>query len=183
MTALRRQWAADLTHLWFERLSPIDWFRQDDDIDAMVERKFAQALCYMATQPDMGFVSDPDMALAAILLFDQVPRNIHRNTAKAFAFDGKALRLARIALTRGFDTHLPRERRQFMAMPLMHSETRADQAASLAYFGAHLADNLPFARSHHAMIARFGRFPHRNAVLGRKSTAAERDAIAAGFSW
>ncbi len=122
-------------------------------------------------------------ALAGILLFDQVPRNIYRGTARAFGFDHKALALSKAAIDAGFDRGIDDTKRQFIAMPLMHSEDLADQEASLAYFAEYLPDNLSFARSHHAMIARFGRFPHRNDVLGRQTTDAEQAAIDEGFSW
>lgn len=128
-------------------------------------------------------MSDGDTVRAAILLFDQVPRNIYRDSARAFAYDPLALTLSKEAIARGMDEGLPNAQRQFVAMPLMHSEDLADQEASVAYFGEHLPDNLSFARSHHEMIERFGRFPHRNAALGRDTTPEEQRAIDEGFSW
>ena len=128
-------------------------------------------------------MSDGDTVRAAILLFDQVPRNIYRDTARAFAYDPLALTLSKEAIARGMDEGLPNAQRQFVAMPLMHSEDLADQEASVAYFGEHLPGNLSFARSHHEMIERFGRFPHRNAALGRDTTPEEQRAIDEGFSW
>ncbi|MGB3739206.1 MAG: DUF924 family protein [Pontixanthobacter sp.] len=183
MSVVPIPWMADLLHVWFDRLKPSDWFGSSEDIDLLLRQHFGDILPAMSRRPATAFLSSPDTAIAAILLFDQIPRNIHRGTRQAFAYDGVAVRLAKGAIARGFDTWLPRDYRQFMAMPLMHSEDRADQAASVAYFGRHLPGNLPFARSHRAMIARFGRFPHRNAVLGRTSTPAERAAIDAGFRW
>ena len=117
------------------------------------------------------------------MLFDQVPRNIYRGTRRAFSFDPFARALAKAVIARGWDQDLPDGHRQFVAMPLMHSEDIADQQASLAYFGEHLPGNLEFAKSHHGMIERFGRFPHRNTVLGRETTEAEQRAIDDGFSW
>lgn len=128
------------------------------------------------------FLGSPRMALAAILLLDQVPRNIFRGNPRAFATDPLAQAIAIRAIARGWDRQLGRKERQFLYMPLMHSEDILDQRLSVAKFTA-LGTSLGFARSHHRMIARFGRFPHRNKVLERRSTAAEKRAVAAGFSW
>ena len=113
-----------------------------------------------------------------------MPRNIHRGSAEAFASDRLARSIARGIMRRGWDRRLGKAERQFIAMPLMHSEAIADQLGSLtAFAGLGHRLGLPFARSHYRMVARFGRFPHRNAVLGRTATAAERRAIAEGFVW
>ena len=183
MTAAQPPWVAELLYVWFEKLVPTNWFSQSDEIDAMLYARFAGTLNAMRTRPETDFMSDAGRALAAILLFDQIPRNIYRDTPLAFKFDGKALALSHAAIATGFDRTMSNDRRQFVAMPMMHSERLADQTLSVRYFGAHLPDNLSFARSHHKMIARFGRFPHRNAVLGRETTAAEQKAIDEGYSW
>ena len=130
------------------------------------------------------FLTDPQNALAAVLLFDQMPRNLHRGTPLAFATDELARSITYGALGRGLDLQLSPRQRQFLAMPLMHSEHIADQRLSLAYF-TRLGTRYgaPFARAHYRMIARFGRFPHRNKVLGRPSTESERRAVEAGFAW
>ncbi len=183
MAAAQRRWAAELVHVWFRQLSPRDWFGSGAEVDAMLRRRFApdyQALCQ---RPAADFLGDIRVAQAAILLFDQIPRNIFRGTPAAFATDPLALDIAINFMNREWDARLPARERQFIAMPLMHSESIADQRASLNYFAQNLPGNLEFARSHHRMIARFGRFPHRNKPLGRTSTDAEKRAIAAGFSW
>jgi uncharacterized protein (DUF924 family) len=138
----------------------------------------------LARRPAHEFLTDPRAALAAVLLFDQVPRNIHRGTARAFVTDRLALAIAKGTMARGWDKQLSKVERQFLALPLEHSEAIADQHASLRVF-ARLGPRFgwPFARSHYRMIARFGRFPHRNKALGRKSTPAEERAVAAGFAW
>ena len=184
MAAGRRAWAADLLHVWFHELGPDDWFAVKPAIDATLGRRFARHWTALRSQPADSFFDDTTTALAAVLLFDQVPRNIHRGTAIAFASDPLARRIAREALRRGWDRPLSQRQRQFLAMPLMHSEAIADQRAALSYY-ARLGPRYgwPFARVHYRMIARFGRFPHRNAVLGRRSTAAEDRAVAAGFAW
>ena len=184
MAAAPRRWAAELLYYWFHSLRPTDWFRPSRHVDETLRRRFAADLAMLRTRAADEFLGDPRTALAAVLLFDQVPRNIHRGTPAAFASDPLARDIARGILRRHWDRRLTPEERQFAAMPLMHSEAIADQLRSLAVF-APLGPRYgqPFARSHYAMIARFGRFPHRNAVLGRASTQAERQAMAEGFVW
>ena len=184
MSHAPRRWAAELLHAWFHELRPRDWWRQSDGVDAMLRRRFGPDLAMLALQPASSFLQSPQMALAAVLLFDQIPRNLHRKSAQAYAYDPLAREVANGALARGYDRVLPGSRAQFLAMPLMHSEDMADQRRSLlAFRRINRGSNLAFARSHHRMIARFGRFPHRNPVLGRESTSAERRAVEAGFAW
>lgn len=184
MAAARRAWAADLLHYWFCELRPADRFSPAPAVDNELRRRYARWLAALRRRPACEFLVDRDTARAAILLFDQIPRNIHRASAEAFAADPLARSIARRALARGWDRDLGLHRRQFLAMPLMHSEAIADQRASLAFY-TELGNPqiLAFARAHHAMIARFGRFPHRNGLLGRRSTTSERKAIDAGFVW
>jgi uncharacterized protein (DUF924 family) len=184
LAAVRRRWAAELLHFWFHILRPADWFHSSPALDGELRRRFAPDLAMLAGRSAREFLSDPPTARAAVLLFDQVPRNIHRGSAQAYATDPLARAIARGILRRGWDRGLSGPERQFVAMPLMHSESIADQRVSLAYFVA-LGPRYgwPFARSHYRMIARFGRFPHRNAVLGRPSSPAETRAVEAGFAW
>lgn len=184
MAAPQRRWAAEIVHYWFHALKPHDWFAPGAAVDDELRRRFGGDLAALRGRPACEFLTDPRGALAAVLLFDQVPRNIHRGSALAFATDRLARAIAKDALARGWDAALGPPERQFLAMPLMHSEHIADQLRCLAYFTA-LGPRYgaPFARAHYRMIARFGRFPHRNAVLGRKSTPAETRAVAQGFAW
>ena len=171
-------------HLWFRKLRSADWFGGGAPVDELLKERFEGDLAMMAQARAASFLDDPRTALAAVLLFDQVPRNLYRGSARAFLYDPLARSIVYGALHRGWDRMLTPPERQFLYMPLMHSEDIADQELSLALFR-----RLPrrfgwsFARSHHRMIARFGRFPHRNGVLGRGSTAAEKRAVAAGFNW
>lgn len=184
MALAPRRWAADLLHVWFHRLRPPQWFMRDDAVDALLRRRFAPLLTGLARRPACEFLCDPLTARAAILLFDQVPRNSFRGSDRAFATDRLAAAIARGALARGWDRRLSRAQRQFLLLPLMHSEAIADQRLSLRRFAANGdARRRGFAASHYRMIARFGRFPHRNAMLGRRSTPAEERAVAAGHAW
>lgn len=183
MAAAKRPWARGLLHTWFHELTKADWFGGGAGVDTLLRRRFERALLMLGGRSAQEFLCDKRTAQAAILLFDQVPRNLYRDTALAFAWDPLALRLTHGFLGHGWHEDLPREARQFVFMPLMHSEEVTDQLLSLALFARHVPGSLSFARSHHRMIARFGRFPHRNGVLGRKTTAAEQRAIDAGFTW
>lgn len=184
MTAVRRAWAADMHHFWFRKLGPADWFSGGPAVDEAIRARFARWHAVLRSQPDGSFLDSPRGALAAVLLFDQVPRNVFRGTPAAFATDPLALAITKAALRREWDRGLNLSERQFLYMPLMHSEDICDQRMSLRLFG-----QLPrrlgwdFARSHHRMIARFGRYPHRNAVLGRDSSTAEQRAVEAGNAW
>ncbi len=184
MAAAGRPWAAELLHVWFGILRPADWFSPDAAVDRMLERRFRPDLERLANRPASTFLKSRDTTRAAILLFDQVSRNTFRDTPRAFATDTLAIALTRGMIRRGWHKRLSDDAKQFVGMPLMHSERIIDQRHGLAFFALEgLHDTLRFARSHHAMIARFGRFPHRNTTLGRTTTAAEQRAIDAGFSW
>ncbi len=184
MAAPQRSWAAHLLHFWFCDCQPPDWWGGSDRVTPYFRQNFERWLLALRNRDPVEFLDDPKTALAAILLFDQAPRNLYSGSANAFAFDPLARQLTYAVLSRRWDAQLKPVERQFAALPLMHSEDMADQRLSLAYF-AKLGGNhgLPFARSHYQMIARFGRYPHRNDALGRKTTAAEQRAIDAGFSW
>ena len=184
MSAAPRRWAADLLHFWFHELQALQWFVRDDAVDAALRRRFAPLLPGLSRQPLRKLLSDPLTARAAVLLFDQIPRNSFRGSARAFATDRLAAAITKSALKRGWHRRLTRTERQFLLLPLMHSEGIADQRRSVRHFAANGdAGRKGFARSHYRMVARFGRFPHRNAVLGRRSSAAEARAVASGNAW
>jgi len=184
MTVAQRPWAAELLHFWFHDLRPGQWFGRSDAVDSELDRRFSRELAALANEPGTNFLTDPLTARAAVLLFDQCPRNLHRDSALAFATDPLARTIARGAIARGWDRGLDKPARQFLYMPLMHSEAIADQRKSLQLYAA-LGDSfvLSFARAHYRMVARFGRFPHRNPVLGRRSSPAEERAVASGNHW
>lgn len=184
MTAAQRPWAAELLHFWFHDLRPDQWFGRNDSLDAVLRRRFARDLAMLGRQPARSFLGELPTARAAVLLFDQVPRNLFREDRRAFAYDRLARAIARGVLAKRWDRGLAKRERHFLYMPLMHSEAVADQLLALRLFGR-LGDSnvLGFCRAHARMIERFGRFPHRNTVLGRKSTQAEKRAVAAGNAW
>ena len=162
------------------------WFRGDAATDADVRRRFASTLESAAHGELDGWAATPRGRLALIVVLDQFSRNVHRGTARAFAQDAHALALCVAGLARGDDRALAPEERAFFYLPLEHAEDAAMQARSVACFEA-LAAEAPeqsgfvdYAREHRDVIARFGRFPHRNAILGRRSTPDEEAFLAAG---
>jgi uncharacterized protein (DUF924 family) len=175
---------AELLYFWFHRLRPNHWFGRSVVVDEALRRRFARELAALGRRPPLEFLGDPLTARAAVLLFDQVPRNTHRNSPRAFATDALARAITHGALRKGWHRKLTRSQRQFLLLPLMPSEDIADQRLSLRLFAANGdRGRRGFANSHYRMIARFGRFPHRNAELGRRSTSAELRAVAAGNHW
>jgi len=169
-------WVRDALGFWFA-LDAKQWWKADEALDAEIRKRFLKAWDEQRERLPDAFLDAPDHALAAVILFDQFPRNMFRGHADQFATDPLALAVAKGAVDRGFDD-MPAERRQFLYMPFQHSEDLADQRRSLLLFTAlGEPEQLRYARLHHDVIARFGRFPHRNAILGRKPRAEE---IAAG---
>jgi uncharacterized protein (DUF924 family) len=177
-------WSADILYYWFEVLGPERWFNSSPEIDAEISERFAPLWISLRHEPAVFFVSDPQEALAAILLFDQFPRNIYRHEAGAFATDALALNIAKLALEAGFDHSLTADQQHFLYMPFMHSESLEDQDISVELFDRlGKTDALQFAIMHRDIIRRFGRFPHRNEILGRETHPDEIEAIAEGENW
>jgi uncharacterized protein (DUF924 family) len=161
---------------WLEETPAEKRFAVDPALDAEIGDRFGSLMDEVAVSRASGWRSDARTLLAAIVLADQFPRNIHRGTPRAFATDGLARELTNIALDNGWDAGLSSEERQFLYMPLMHSETLADQQRSVDLFeGLGLAESADFARRHRDQIARFGRFPGRNAALDRADTPEEAE--------
>ncbi|MDG6080083.1 DUF924 domain-containing protein [Erythrobacter litoralis] len=183
MTAASRPWAREILRVWFHELGSGDWYGGGPEVDALLRRRFAKDLARLGNRPACEFLTEPKTALAAVLLFDQIPRNLYRDDTRAYAYDPLALAICHGILRAGWLPRFDRDERQFALMPLMHSEDIVDQRLAVSLFAKYAPAASPFARSHYKMIARFGRFPHRNAVLGRTSSEEEKRAIAAGFSW
>jgi uncharacterized protein (DUF924 family) len=169
-------WRDEILDFWFA-LAPAQWWTVDATLDATIRDRFEPLWETQRENVPEAFLGSPDEALAAAILFDQFPRNMFRGHAEQFSTDPLALAVAKGAVERGHDAQLPPERRPFLYMPFEHSEDAADQERSLLLF-TRLgdADLLGYAQKHHDIIARFGRFPHRNAILGRAPRADEEAA-------
>ncbi|MDH2133897.1 DUF924 domain-containing protein [Sphingobium yanoikuyae] len=182
--AVTADWAAALLDFWFNQVGEEGWYSHDPAPDQHCIDRFAVLWSEKRTLPPESFLDRADDALAAVLLFDQLPRNMFRGQAQAFATDPIAREVARGAIALGYDIQIGGAGRLFFYMPFQHSEDLADQELSLSLFeGTGDARSLDFARQHHATIARFGRFPHRNAALGRTTLPAEAAAVAEGSQW
>ncbi len=170
-------WRADVLKFWFG-LEPEQWWRGPPELDAEVRDRFLTLWEQKRQLPAKSFLDEPLTALAAVILFDQFPRNMFRDHADQFSTDTLGLAIAREAVERGYDKQLNTVERQFLYMPFQHSENADDQRRSMLLF-TELGDDhaLGFAKKHHDIIERFGRFPHRNAMLGRTPRP---DEIAAG---
>ncbi len=179
---MSNDWAAEVLHFWFGQ-EPSRWWDGAAGFDAEIEERFLPIWEEQQQRPIADFLHSADDALAAIILFDQFPRNMFRGDAQSFATDHMALAIARAAIDHGYDDGMDKDRRAFLYMPFEHSEDGQDQIRSVALFTAlGDPDYLRFATQHKAVIDRFGRYPHRNRMLGRSPRA---DEIAAGdvFPW
>ncbi|MCK2183696.1 DUF924 family protein [Halomonas getboli] len=173
------QESREVLAFWFDELAPAQWFRQDSALDDEVRRRFGDTHAAARRGELDGWRQSARGRLAEIIVLDQFSRHIHRDTAGAFAADARALALAREAVAVGDDAALPARERAFLYMPYMHSESLAvhDEAQGLfAQLG--LEDSLRAERRHRDILERFGRYPHRNAALGRASTEEERAFLA-----
>lgn len=159
---------------WFETLGPKDWWGKDAALDARIAGRFGALLARAARCELFDWRATPRGRLAEVLVLDQFSRHVHRDAPGAFASDPLALALAQETVARGDDQALTATERAFLYLPYMHSESRRIQAESVRLYERNgLEDNLDFARRHQAIVERFGRYPHRNAVLGRTSTPEE----------
>jgi uncharacterized protein (DUF924 family) len=166
--------AKEILAFWFEELSEKDWFKPTPMLDAQIFRRFRATHLALSRSVDAQWHATPQARLAAIIVLDQLPRNMYRNSPLAFACDGIARREARLALEEGADKALHARERAFVYLPFEHSEAIEDQELSVSLFSA--LDNpetLDYAQRHREIIRRFNRFPHRNDILARSSTAEE----------
>ena len=167
--------ACEVLDFWFEEVGAERHFAKDDALDATIAERFGALQRQLLATEAAGWRDDRDALLAAVIVLDQFSRNLFRGQAAAFAADPLALELALIGIARGDDRLLPPDRRAFLYMPLMHSED-----AGVARFSLHCFEalgnpvNLKFAHDHADVLARYGRYPSRNAALGRASTEAEQ---------
>lgn len=177
----------EILHFWFEETAPSQWFQKNEVFDGQITDRFLVSYEMAANGLCDGWSSEPDGCLALCLLLDQFPRNMFRGLPRAFATDKKALLVAKYAISKKFDQLLPPIQRRFIYLPYEHSEKLSDQEKAVALFAAmkeHDPMGYDYAVRHYEVIERFGRFPHRNKVLGRENTPEEEEYLAqdgAGF--
>ena len=175
-------WRGDVLRFWFG-LDPKQWWTADPALDLRIKDAFGKTWAELRKLPASSFLGDALTALAAVILFDQFPRNMFRGDAEQFATDLLALAVAKGAVESGLDEQLEPAEGGFLYMPFQHSEVLEDQNLSVLLFSKlGDADFLRFANNHREVIVRFGRFPHRNSMLGRSPRA---DEVTAGdvFPW
>lgn len=164
----------DVLTFWFEETNPKLWWKADAGFDALVRLRFGDLLAAASREALPHWRGTANGALAEIIVLDQFSRNVQRGTPAAFANDAMALLLAEQAVAAGHPPQLPPEQRAFMYLPFMHSESPAVHERAMVLFSEPgLESNLAAEIRHKAIIDRFGRYPHRNAVLGRPSTDEE----------
>lgn len=159
---------------WFEELTPQQWFTKSDELDAAIKVRFTQLLTSASQCELFEWRQSAEGRLAEIIVLDQFSRNIYRDQAKAFAQDPLALALAQEAVSVGADKLLSDQQKAFLYMPYMHSESKAVHEQAVKLFSQPgLEYNLDFEMKHKVIIDEFGRYPHRNEILGRNSTPEE----------
>ena len=160
-------WRADVLKFWLG-LKPEQWWGGGEELDHRIRQNFLKLWTEKRQLPVDAFLTDPLTTDAAVILFDQFPRNMFRGHAEAFATDHMALAIAKGAIAKGFDKELEKIERKFLYMPFQHSENLDDQNRSVLLF-TEIGDEeqIGHAKRHRALIERFGRFPYRNAILGR----------------
>ena len=170
-----------VTDFWLTEVGPKGWYAATPALDAEIRTRFAPAWEAAQTGAYADWAASATGALALVILTDQFPRNMFRDDGRSFATDALAVRLAEAAIAAGHDLEVAPPARQFFYLPFMHAEVNALQERAIALFAERMpGENLRHARAHASVIARFGRFPWRNAALGRVSTDAEKALLAAG---
>jgi len=175
-------WPAEILHFWFDELEPKDWWTKSEAVDRQITERFFKLWEEQKTKVAKDFLTSAETALAGIILFDQFPRNMFRDSADAFSTDHLASQIAEQAVDLELDRQLTEQQRSFLYMPFMHSENLDHQNKCVMLF-TKLGSNERHANAHHAVIAKFGRFPHRNGILGRAMRAGEQEAIDEGAAW
>lgn len=167
-------WVDEVLRFWFGELSREQWFAGGAVLDEQIRSRFLDVHRMVAAAPEDALLSDARTALAAVIVLDQFSRNMFRGTPSAFESDEKALTIAEAMIAKGFADALSRDERLFLYLPLEHHEGADAQARSVELFSA-LGDPelTKYAQAHKDIIDRFGRFPHRNSILGRPSTPEE----------
>jgi len=164
----------EILSFWFEEIQPISWWKKDDGFDALLVERFSEIHEKASRCELYEWRRQAEGRLAEIIVLDQFPRNMFRDSARAFASDSMALTLSQEAIACGADQALTPVQRSFLYMPFMHSESLRIHEVAVELFRKNgIQNNLDFEFSHKRIIEKFGRYPHRNKVLGRPSTAEE----------
>jgi uncharacterized protein (DUF924 family) len=158
---------------WFLELNAAQWWKKDSELDRKIAERFGSTHAAAARCELFHWRSTPEGRLAEVLVLDQFSRNMYRNRPQAFACDALALALAQEAVSRGVDDALPQAQRAFLYMPYMHSESAVIHKEAVKVFSKVGEQQYDFELRHKAIIDRFGRYPHRNVILGRQSTPEE----------
>ena len=174
MISMPGDWIADILHFWFDEIPREAWFGKDEAFDQRLRERFLARYEHVGVLPVADCVRDAETAMASVITLDQFPRNMFRGTPRAFATDAMAREIADRAIANGFEAALSKDQRSFLYLPYQHSEDAVAQARGVELI-AKLDDTelSRWALAHRDIIDRFGRFPHRNDVLGRMSTPAE----------
>lgn len=173
----------DILAFWLDEVGPDGWYKQDAALDASIRDRFLPAWDGAMQGRHGLWLTHPTGLLAYVVLLDQFPRNMFRDSARAFASDAVALTAAKQALHRGWDLKIDPPARQFFYLPLMHAENLCDQDRCVRLMKDRLhgaESNMLHAQAHREVIRRFGRFPHRNAALGRATSRPEAAFLEAG---
>lgn len=166
--------ATDVLNFWFNELEPKDWFVSSSELDKAITSRFEDLLNSAAQSELFAWRDSSQGRLAEVIVLDQFSRNIYRNTPKAFAQDPLALALAQEAISLGLDQELEAKQRSFLYMPFMHSESAIIHQQAVELFKVPgMENNYEFELKHKVIIDRFGRYPHRNDILGRVSSPEE----------
>lgn len=166
--------ASAILDFWYDKTMRACWFSSTPELDALIQDRFETLWQRAASGEFDSWMGSADGCLALVILLDQMPLNMFRGKAESFKTEQQAVAVCKRALAQGFDAQIPADRVAFLYMPLMHSENLDDQNLSVSLFEtAALAGNLRFALHHRELIRKFGRFPHRNRILGRTSTPEE----------
>ena len=169
----------DVLTFWFSEPMKSHWFSSTPAIDKAILADYKSLWQHAKQHKLSAWEQSPDGCLALCIVLDQFPLNMFRGEAKSFSTEQQAVNVAKKAIRAGFDEALPQHRVSFLYMPLMHSEHLDDQDLALKCFEkTNLEGNIAFAKHHRGIVERFGRFPHRNKILGRQSTQAELDYLA-----
>ena len=171
---LQKFWQDEVLTFWFEELTPKQWYQSTKRVDDTIRNQFEPLISRIADYTPTSLGNEPRKLLAATIVLDQFPRNSYRGTPKAFAYDPFALEIASHTINEGLDREMSQAERQFCYMPFMHTEDLDTQNQSLALFNKlGTKGGIDAAIEHRDIIVQFGRFPHRNKVLGRQSTPEE----------